>query len=183
MISFCFSSHGRLEDLSAFAYVTCLFFPTSATGHQSCPTKTTLFLLSLSLVRQVNIRCSTWPSSLITLQYTYGQLKTFKPIDNLPSLLTKPTLLDDGTCLFPPLLWYGYPASKDYDHLEIFEKCGRILAFVYGCEPAGAVIELGSSRRVASQAAIDNVKTAFGFTEEPKWYLSRDRPLWRAVKW
>jgi hypothetical protein len=141
------------------------------------------FLVSSSLEGQVNLCRGTWPSLLTALQYTYGQLKTFKPIDNLPSFLTKPTLLDDGTCLFPPLLWYGYPANEDYDHLEIFEKCGRILAFVYGCEPSRAVIELGSSRRLASQAVIDRVKAAFGFTEDPKWYLSRDRPLWRAVRW
>jgi hypothetical protein len=30
--------------------------------------------------------------------------------------------------------------------------------------------------------AIDRVKAAYSFSEELKWYLSRDKPLWRAVK-
>jgi len=119
---------------------------------------------------------------LTALQHAHGQLENFKPIDHLPPFFTKPTLLDDGTCLFPPLLWYGYPAGIDHDPVEIFEKCGRCLAFVYGCGDSDALIQLGSSRRVASREAIDRVKAVYGFSEEPKWYLSRDRPLWRAVK-
>lgn len=71
----------------------------------------------------------------------------------------------------------------DHNPVEIFEKSGRCLAFAYGCGDSHALIQLGSSRHLASQEAIDRVKAAYGFTEEPKWYLSRDSPLWRAVKW
>jgi hypothetical protein len=48
---------------------------------------------------------------------------------------------------------------------------------VYGCE-CPALIELGSSKGAASQESIDRVKTAYGFTEEPKWLpLTGNGPL------
>jgi hypothetical protein len=119
-------------------------------------------------------------------QHTPRELQAFRPLDELPAFFTKPFLLQDGsnTCLFPPLFWYGYPAGPDCSAVEISEKCDRLVVDVYGCgNDSPALIELGSSSHgMASREEIDKVKDTYGLINEPKWYLSRQRALWRAVR-
>ena len=68
--------------------------------------------------------------------------------------------------------------------MEISEKCDRLVVDVYGCgSDSPALIELGSSSHgMASREEIDKVKDIYGLIDEPKWYLSRQRALWRAVR-
>jgi len=69
--------------------------------------------------------------------------------------------------------------------VEISEKCDRLVVDVYGCgNDSPALIELrSSSHGTASREEIDKVKDTYGLIDEPKWYLSRQRALWRAVRW